>query len=264
MLIELKRYWSVALKKIMNTERQMTYIKQFGLQRSGTNALKALIEVNFKNVIVLSNYLGNKHEPTSWPKLEEKALFENAEDFGLELVNKQQVIEDVRNRAIPVIINIKEPISWVNSYYKYQLKKALFKNPNTDLQFDTRFAEKALFSWEENVLSWIKFHDGHPKSIIFLHEEVVEGLDRQLETLRSMFNLHASEQYPTGLLKGYARRGTDSQHGVDLVNPKMDFKREYHLEGGWIKDIPEDLIPFLDKYKSEFLDRNPRFRRIFS
>jgi hypothetical protein len=248
----------------MNTERKMTYIKQFGLPRSGTNALKALIEINFKNVIVLSNYLGNKHEPTSWSKLEEKSLVENAEDFGLELVNKQQVIEDVRNKTIPVIINIKDPMSWVNSYYKYQLKKALFKNPDTNLQFDTRFAERALSSWKENVLSWITFHDGHPKSVIFLHEEVVAGLDHQLETLRSMFNLEASVHYPTGLLKGYARRGTDCQHGVDLVNPKMDFKREYHLEGGWIKDIPEDLISFLDKYKTEFLHKNQRFRRIFS
>lgn len=264
MPINLKRSYATALNRILKKGRPMTYIKQFGLQRSGTNALKALIEINFKNVIVLSNYLGNKHEPTSWSKLEEKAVTENPEDFGLENVNKQQVIEEVRSRKIPVIINIKDPVSWVNSYYKYQLKKALFKNPNTNLQFDTQFSERALSSWEENVLSWIKFHDEHPKSIVFLHEEIVSGLDHQLEAIRSMFDLQVDETYPTGLLKGYARRGTDSQHGADLVNSKMDFGREYHLEGGWKKDIPENLIPFLEKYRSEFLDKHPRFRNIFS
>ena len=33
------------------------FIKQFGLQRSGTNAVKALLEVNFPEIRVLTTFL---------------------------------------------------------------------------------------------------------------------------------------------------------------------------------------------------------------
>lgn len=41
------------------------FIKQFGLQRSGTNAFRAIIEHNLK-IAVGANVLGDKHGPISW------------------------------------------------------------------------------------------------------------------------------------------------------------------------------------------------------
>lgn len=41
----------------------MTYVKLYGLQRSGTNLVKGLLEINFQDVIVLQRILGNKYGP---------------------------------------------------------------------------------------------------------------------------------------------------------------------------------------------------------
>lgn len=39
-----------------------TYIQQYGKERTGTNVLKALLGLNFDEVVLFDNLLGSKHE----------------------------------------------------------------------------------------------------------------------------------------------------------------------------------------------------------
>ena len=48
-----------------NANAKLTFVKQYGLSRSGTNYTRWLIEHNFENVRVLSNIFGHKHLPYS-------------------------------------------------------------------------------------------------------------------------------------------------------------------------------------------------------
>lgn len=224
----------------------MRYVKQFGLQRSGTNAVKALLELNFKDVHVLSNFLGDKHAEGSWSTMRDNLSnqmpgdFElNAEDFG--------VIHDlVVAKKLPLVFNIKAPASWVNSYYNYQKKKVLFKNPSAEFLFDISFARRVLDKYESVVGSWLELMDDSECFFVFVHEEVVAGVDSdKLDNISHVLGGEVSELFPVGRLSGYAKRGVDSQHGKDLINEKMRFDRDYHLEGGWEGDVPNEVMSFL-------------------
>ena len=59
------------------------FIKQFGLQRSGTNAVKALLEVNFPDIRVLTTYLGNKHKPTNYQSLVDQSDDPDFQEYDL-------------------------------------------------------------------------------------------------------------------------------------------------------------------------------------
>ncbi len=242
----------------------MISIKQFGLQRSGSNAVKALLEINFAQVHVLANYAGNKHEPASWSTMAERVAADDPAAFGLTADAAAQIAAQIAQRTLPVVITIKEPVSWVNSYYRYQRKKVLVNHPTAVFPFDEAFCRKVLPRWETNVLSWIALHDRHPRSLLFLHEEVIAGFDRQLELIRERFGLPVSERYPVGQLAGYARRGIETQHGEELINARMAFDREYHLGGRWQDDIPAELRGLLYDYREAVLRRHPRLGELLT
>lgn len=94
----------------------MRFIKQFGLQRSGTNALKALVELNFSDVTVLSGYLGDKHAETSWDLMLQQGRSQDPKEFGVSHDAVDQILREVEQKTLPIIINLKDPVSWVNSY----------------------------------------------------------------------------------------------------------------------------------------------------
>ncbi len=235
------------------------YIKQYGFQRSGTNVLKALIEINFKKTVVLSNYLGDKHDPADWTLMQKNLENQDPRNYGLTRLDRWKVARLLKRRSIPVVINVKEPISWVNSFYKYQQKKALFKNPNANFPFDLAFAEKVLTSYEKRLLSWGNFYQENDLCLVFRHEQIVSGLSgTELAEMAHKFALTPSDNFPVGELDGYARRGIDSQRGKDLVNDRMSFDRRYHLENLWRKDVPERVIEFLEAEKRNMMSRLPR------
>jgi hypothetical protein len=232
------------------------YIKQFGLQRSGTNAVKALIELNFKDVCVLTNFLGDKHAEGSWGLMRASVLTQNPSDYGL----SSDQVEDIRGLldkgALPLVFNMKDPVSWVNSYYNYQRKKVLFKNPGAEFVFDVAFAKKVLARYESVVGSWLELIRQSELSFVFIHEEVVAGVSNEkLGLLRERVGLEPADMYPAGRLSGYAKRGIDSQHGRDLINEKIRFDRGYHLEGGWRKDVPGNVMDFLIEREASIFDR---------
>ncbi len=241
----------------------MKYIKQFGLQRSGTNAVKALIELNFKNVIVLSNYLGNKHEATSWEIMSGLASYEDVSEFGLGSHEREMIKELIVTRTLPVVINVKEPVSWLNSYYKYQRKKVVYRNPNAEFNFSVEFSKKALTHWSENVDSWLKFHINSDNSILFRHEDVLRDMTTRMREIKDKFDLEMADCYPIGTIDGYAKRGTDKQHGEELINKNASFDRNYHLDGGWRKDVPDEVLEYADQFSQDFFDTHPEYLEFF-
>ena len=72
------------------------FIKQFGLQRSGTNAVKALLEVNFPEIRVLTTYLGNKHKPTNYQTLVEQSDDSNFEEYDFTSKDVVDIKEQVQ------------------------------------------------------------------------------------------------------------------------------------------------------------------------
>jgi len=114
----------------------MQYIKQYGAKRTGTNYLRALIEQNFDDAIVLMHVLGGKHNPAvdlqnflsnnnNDPEnfVVESTAAQPAENFLPFTVEKKQfmsthsnaIYEAVDKKQIHYLISIKDPYSWIYS-----------------------------------------------------------------------------------------------------------------------------------------------------
>lgn len=243
----------------------MNIIKQFGLQRSGTNALKALVEINFKDIYVLSNYLGNKHDGTSWKTMEEFMLNQNPQEFYISEEMKDIIEKSVNDKHLYCIINIKDPVSWLNSYYKYQRKKVLFKNPEAKFELDLKFAQKSLHNWwAGNISSWLDFAiQNEAITVVVQHETILDNPINKLKEMEQKFQLNREDEEYKLYLEGYTKRATDKEHGQDILNSKITFDRSYHLHGVWKNDMPEEVFNYALEFMTEFFHINKQYMSFF-
>jgi hypothetical protein len=239
-------------------------IKQYGLQRSGSNALKSLIEINFEGVFVLSDYLGNKHEPLVWETIEENLRVQDPLEYLIGENIYEVAVKDVKNRHLKFIFSIKDPVSWINSYYKYQRKKFLYLNPNKEFPFNIKFCKRALSQWELNICSWLKYCELNPEVCVCIqHEEILSNPENKLKEIEIKFGLSRRQDDLVTYLKGYSKRGTDRDHGRDLINENLKFDRNYHLSGHWRSDIPNDIYNYASEYMLSFFDNWSQYKKYF-
>ena len=96
-------------------------IKQYGLQRSGTNYAKALIENNF-DIKVLSNGYGRKHDKFCFTPDRYKNYNIFKDKFVKTDLTKKESISvhrDFMNNDVIFLIIFKHPFKWVESYFRY-------------------------------------------------------------------------------------------------------------------------------------------------
>ena len=143
------------------------FFKQFGLQRSGTNILKALIEINFTRCHVLTQFLGNKHTPKGWGEMTDLLIEEDETDYGISKEERQKISDLVESRSLRIIINIKEPIPWLESFHRYQSEKLIGRGKNPP-EFDESWVRDKLIMWEEKVVSWCEFAKSNPENCLLV------------------------------------------------------------------------------------------------
>ncbi len=216
------------------------FIRQYGLQRSGTNIVKALCEVNFKSVYVVSEIAGNKHDPMSWDILEGnlRNLSPDESSFPEEYI--EALASNVAERSLSFIFNLKDPVSWLESYYRYQCKKFNYRNPGKTFPFSRQFAEESLASWQVRIDSWIPFVQGNPdQCYVIQHERLLDNSRLILGEIEAQFGLERQGRF-LQQIDGHALRGTESQHGASLIHPKQKVDKDYHLSGRWANGIPAE------------------------
>ncbi|WP_147361504.1 sulfotransferase [Dichotomicrobium thermohalophilum] len=239
----------------------MEIIKQFGLQRSGTNALRGIIEVNL-DLRVAANILGDKHSSISWAAMEDWAA-EMPLPKSLSPKDYNRLLDALHGRTLKFILSVKDPVSWVNSYFRYSKKKFEHKNPEKILDFTTRFAEKSLFSWQERMKSYADFiAQNAGQCFVVQHEKLLISPESVLADFCRKFDFPFPDD-PELFLEGYARRGTDEQQGDMLINRKMRFNRDFHLEGQWMRDMPEDVLEQAVAFRDDVFGRHPEIRSLF-
>ncbi len=88
----------------MNTNsNDKFFIKQFGLQRSGTNALKALLETNFPKIRLLTTFLGNKHQPIDFDTLNENSNDENFAEYDISSDHVEKIKSQINAKSLPIL-----------------------------------------------------------------------------------------------------------------------------------------------------------------
>lgn len=220
---------------------EATFIKQYGHQRSGTNAIKALIETNFVNVHVLPNYLGDKHGAFG-EQIEQLNDTASIATDHLDSSLLEEAMAAVKSGSIRFVINYKNLIPWLVSYHRYQKKKVLFLNPEADFPFTRDFIVKASENWREAVFSWYRLADEHSeRCVIIEHEQVLGDTGDLMSTMEAKFGLTRRNDELITTMPGYAKRGTGKERGEDIINSKMKFNRDYHLLDQWKSSYDDDL-----------------------
>lgn len=170
------------------------YIKIYGLQRSGTNYLKALLEHNF-DVRVLQNIGGWKHgkvgTPTDWSQVDT--------DLNEEEIRR---IEGAM-ATIPKIFIRKELQPWLVSVKK-------FLSPRSGVMTD----DELVAHYEEMNAHWARF------CYEVWYADLRENLPRTLESIRAEFGLnYRYRDVPFRLKRGGDRAYSDYLTTQQFPNP---------------------------------------------
>jgi hypothetical protein len=196
----------------------MIYVKLYGLQRSGTNLVKGLLEINFRDVIVLQSILGNKHEPfdrqqaLSWQPadLDPRYLKMSTEEI-------ERARESLRARRMYVVLSIKNPYSWLVSYYR--LRK--LKNRNY-MKWSPAYIRENLPLWIRRNTGWLKDLENEfgDRLIVNFYDETCIDARSFLETAESRFSLTRKGDLVTSLSRA-TLRANDSHFGESVMSKEV-------------------------------------------
>lgn len=245
-------------------DQPKVFLKQFGLQRSGTNILKALIEINFPGAHVLTRFLGNKHNPADWNEMANFLIEDDGINYGISEEEKQEISDLVDSRKLRIIVNIKEPIPWLESYHRYQRKKAIRRNPNAELAFDESWVSRMLGVWEANVGSWVSFVQQNSENCVLVRQlQIFKEPEAILNDIEKKFSLsRIPDKELVCRIGSYARRGTFLEHGEELIITNKKFDPSFHLDNIWIEAFSPELLDFTIDQVNELDSRRPIFREM--
>jgi len=201
----------------------MKYLKQYGLQRSGTNYMRALFEMNL-DVRVLANVGGHKHSKVTNATNMRQVKTELSKE---EIAKIDKMLVDGRIPKVAVIMN---PYHWVVNYAHYVNKKL------TD-QFVTEQIDKYIE---------INGHWQRECDYVLYYEEMVECPQVIINQAANAFNLNHRNQdvvTPTGEMK----RGGDIPAEQNIMGKVFDMgfyhKREY------MGELTKKQIDYIDSRK---------------
>lgn len=204
----------------------MRRIHQFGLQRTGTNAVKALIEANCTGVRVLTTTLGSKHY------LPRESLLAQPD--------------------MAYVINIKDPVTWTVAYWRYKARQASEETPPRiydELPFQL---DEWLQVWQERTHAWLALADRLPdRTIVVQHEALLRDPGAVLKRLLGHLDLPRRAGSARLFTQGYARRGAEHDRGATLIDRRVPFDRGRHLDGRWADGINPEAL----RIASNFFDR---------
>lgn len=215
-------------------------IQQYGLQRTGTNAMRALIEANFPGVRVEPAAFGSKHHEVDWHAVREA-------------------------RRLSFVVNVKDCVTWLASYYRFRAMKARDQSPDRRVAPLSKVATAWLGHWWVTTRSHLSVADEFPsRTLVVQHEALLRSPEAVLDEVWSKLRLYRRPGDPELFLDAYARRGGANTPAKELMAPaRFDF-RSFHLSGEWAVDLPDDVAADARRTMDAFLVENPQWRSHFN
>lgn len=202
-------------------------LQQYGLQRTGTNALQALVEHNL--------------------------------DVGVIADGKHDIAAP--GGADGYLVSVKDPASWVWSVYQWRRMKYSNEDPPREHHFTEDLVEEHLQHWERHTLSHLTLARTHAdRSVVVQHERLLREPRAVLAAVRDAFALEWSGRPLELFLGGYAWRGDGSLRGADLIDPTRRVCRDYHLNAEWAREVPAPLLARCLRFTRETFAAHPLLR----
>lgn len=222
-------------------ENSITYFKQYGEMRTGTNYIKRLLELNFDNVCVLGSVLGWKHgmyETRNGP---------DSTTSHIDWLNKQHKNGRVHSvdgyplkfnyeelkRAIPklnYIFSIKPPFAFVVSYKKFRFPKKKLHDTvvkNLCVRYNESYA-----AWKEMYIK------NEFRSFIVPYETLLTDMTHILFNFENTYKLnrklpkYVDETSPVN---------ASTDHGL-LIDNKKKFNKDYYIESEYMDELSQDHV----------------------
>lgn len=221
------------------------WIKQFGLERSGTNYAKALVEMSCPDVRVLATMLGSKHAA---PDLDHHVALLEQGDVGIAITDLQasdypKIVSAYRDRSMVAMLCIRDAVTWVDAYERHRARRE--KRDAVTLDRD-RLQDLAV-QWVEWIYAMHDWSETTPlRTLWVVHHQVVRHPRLLLDQVAF---LGASCGDPVDV--GYLRKAGD-QHGSENMTSRPYRTRQYRdvysgagqieaVDVGWFLEIIEEL-----------------------
>jgi hypothetical protein len=221
----------------MNKNIEKKYIKQYGLERSGTNYIRALIEENIEDVRVLSNLFGHKHKTytsinyKNYNHKEDQEVKTELDDETLNFIKEQFI-----NNQIYYLITVKEPYSWIVSYHKcYWIKEnSGLLDHNKIIKYSNIWNETHK-NWLENIIYQNK------KFFIVMYEDMLINPNNIVNAISTKFKLKQKQKFVN--INNYMKEGADWNYKKNIGTKSFN-KKDYYLNKQYLNEINEfiDLI----------------------
>ena len=196
-------------------------LKQYGIQRSGTNYLEKLIRLNFgpDQVLFLTNQLQRKHQPcdqAAWAEW----LADNPHMSWLH--------EELEN--IGLTINVRDPMSWSLGYLKHlkKIRKPIGrpKDPATHVKMIKRL--------NELYKNWRVHAQAFPNSVAIIRfEDLLQDYRIPLREIAMKFGVTTRDLSLHDVEKEVLSGGRMSNKAYD--------RRAYYQEKQYLQEMPANV-----------------------
>lgn len=237
----------------------VTYIRQLGKERTGTNYVKALLAQNFENINLFDDRLGSKHDVFKdvdawmlehkiesekdiqrlidqdefWARRNGKEKFAHGINELYEPINYDE-LKGLRDKKIPLnfIINIKNPYSYAISINRWITRKLKgFVVPPGYFEIDLAVVAEQCKIYNEVYRSLLPLL-GKENVFLIRYEDLVDNYSKVLKDLRKQFSLK--------------KKGDDFYDIEGIVAPfygevRVQFDKDYYQNRQYMESINSEL-----------------------
>jgi hypothetical protein len=232
----------------MIQNKPKVYFKQYGAQRTGSNYIRRLLELNFSNIVIFSNTLGWKHG------LFHLKSYRNSEQASsyLDWIEKKYNPEtdrvlcsdnyptryskfELQKACINLnyIISYRPISSYVYSYKNFRFPKKNWQDINV---------EQICKEYIEDYKIWFSLPNIIKINSLDLLEE--EKLFNILDNIKNIFDLQLKNKNLINETK-IVKASTD---GGPVVEQNSEFDKSLYLEKKYLELIPSNVKKIISKY----------------
>ena len=200
-------------------------IKQFGLQRSGTNLLRVLLQDNFA-VVVHANEGGAKHYEYRVPEL-----------LGCEL---------------DCVVCVKDPFSWLTSFHRWYHRhdetplREFLSQPLTtrsSVTDQSYSAKNPVRYWNELTAHWLGVPLHTHRMLVSRYEDVVEDQESAVCGLAAELGLErSSERWKP---RKRQLRALKEDYDAGSVERREKFDPAYYRERRYLAGVDDESLAFV-------------------
>lgn len=196
------------------------WFKQFGLERSGTNYVKALMEISCPDVRVLATLLGSKHAP---PNLDDAVDKLAVGDVGIAVTDLDEsdfpaIIAAYREHRMGVLLCVRDAVTWIDAYERHRARREKREPEILDRQRLEELTDLWI-TWIYDMAAWSATTPLH--TFWVNHHEIVRKPQRLITIAESM-----GAQCGAPAQVGYLRKAGD-RHGSTNVTSRPYHTRQY-------------------------------------